>query len=335
MKSMAVLTAILLMLVLLLSCTPEAEPTTTPNLTTTPAPEETSPPTPATESTPATEETPPQVETPPPPATTTITPPTPTYTPPPTIPTPSIVWTTPSTPVTLTVNEAAHSATYTSGGVQVSGYFYKPTGKGPFPAILVLHGKGGQNTNTRDRASWFAKQGYVAFAPDYFTPISMTAESFTVSFYSNSVDPAREVLGLGLEALKSLSYVEPNRLGVYGHSLGGYLSFILGTRDDVKGIVSCSGAYAPTAPARYPLTNICAEMKTAVLMFHCVPDALVPIDHANTASNLLISKGKQCEYIIYPDGGHVFDIPGGQTYSATATADFQQKMIAFLEAKLQ
>ncbi len=263
--------------------------------------------------------------------------PTPTYTPPPTpsAPTTVIVWTTPSAPITLTVDEASNRATYHSGGVQVSGYFYKPSGTGPFPAVLVLHGKGGQNTQTRDRVSWFATQGYVAFAPDYFTPIGMTAEKFTVSFYLNNVDQAREVLGNGLEALKSLSYVAPGRLGVNGHSLGGYLSFILGTRDDVKGIVSVSGAYAPTAPARYSLSDICAEIKAPVLMFHCVPDTLVPIDHANTASNLLQSKGKQYEYIVYQDGGHTFDVPGGATYSATATADYPQKMLAFFKEKLQ
>jgi dienelactone hydrolase len=201
--------------------------------------------------------------------------------------------------------------------------------------VLVLHGKGGQNTSTRDRASWFATQGYVAFAPDYFTPIGMTAEKFTVSFYKDNVDQTREVLGNGLEALKSLSYVASGSLGVYGHSLGGYLSFILGTRNDVKGIISCSGAYAPTAPARYSLTDICAEIKAPVLMFHCVPDTFVPIDQANTASNLLKSNSKQYEYIVYQDGGHVFDIPGGPTYSATATEDFQQKMIAFFQTKLQ
>ena len=201
--------------------------------------------------------------------------------------------------------------------------------------MLVLHGKGGQNTSTRDRASWFATQGYVAFAPDYFTPIGMTAEKWSVSFYKDNVDQTREVLGNGLEALKSLSYVASGSLGVYGHSLGGYLSFILGTRNDVKGIISCSGAYALTVVrVRYSLSDICAEIKAPVLMFHCVPDTLVPIDQANTTADLLKSKGKQYEYIIYPDGGHVFDVPGGATYSATATTDFEQKMLAFFKAKL-
>ncbi len=88
-------------------------------------------------------------------------------------------------------------------------------------------------------------------------------------------------------------------------------------------------------PSRYTFTEVVAEIKAPMLMFHCVPDTLVPIDQANTAADLLKSKGKQYEYIVYPDGGHVFDIPGGQTYSATATTDFQQKMLAFFKARLQ
>ncbi len=270
--------------------------------------------------------------------TTPVTPTTPSYPTTPRTTTPTvvpIVWTSPGAPLTLTVDTAANKATFQSGGVEVSGYFYKPAGKGPFPAVLVLHGKGGQNLSTRDRASWFARQGYVAFAPDYFTPIGMTTEKFDVSFYLNSVDPAREVLGQALEALKSLSYVDAARLGVNGYSLGGYLSFILGTRDDVKGIVSNSGAYAPTAPARYPLADICTQIKAPVLMVHGDADTLVPIANANTASELLKSKGKTYEYIVYPGAGHVFDIPGGAGYSAEAAADYQQKMLDFFKAKLQ
>ncbi len=200
----------------------------------------------------------------------------------------------------------------------------------------MLHGKGGQNLSTRDRASWLATQGYVALAPDYFTAIGMTAEKFDVSFYTTSVDPAREVLGNGLEALKSLSYVDAKRLGVMGFSLGGYLSFIMASRDDVKGIVSYYGAYAPALRTpRYPLADIVAQIKAPVLMFHGDKDELVPIGDANTASDLLKKNNKQYEYIVYPGAGHVFDVPGGATYSATAAADAQQKALTFFAAKLQ
>ncbi len=200
----------------------------------------------------------------------------------------------------------------------------------------MLHGKAGLGEGQRSYASWLATQGYVALAPDYFTPIGMTAEKFDASFYTTSVDQAREVMAQGLEALKSLSYVDAKRLGVVGFSLGGYFTFIMASRDDVKGIVSYYGAYAPTLRApRYPLADIIAQIKAPVLMFHGDKDELVPIADANTAADLLKKNNKQYEYIIYPGVGHAFDIQGGSTYNAQASTDAQQRVLAFFNAKLQ
>ncbi len=348
MKSLVVLAAILLVLALLLGCAPKAESSATPiqeetlsqppTIESTPAPEEMPPQPPTIESTPAIEETPAQVETPPP---TTTTPTTPTYTPPPTPPVPTtvIVWTTPSAPVTLTVDDAAHSATYTSGGAQVSGYFYKPEGAGPFPAVLVLHGKSGLGEAQRAYASWLASQGYVALAPDYLTPIGVAGGQWGLTDYQNKIDPAREVMGSGLEALKSLSYVAPNRIAVVGFSLGGYFGCIMATRDDVRGVVSYYGAYngSPVTQwtSRYTFTEVVNEIKAPLLMFHGDADQLVAIALANTAQSLLTSAGKECQYIVYPGAGHSFDWSGTPLYNQQATVDAQQKVIVFFQAKLQ
>src|SRR4051812_6163353 len=51
-------------------------------------------------------------------------------------------------------------------GLTVKGIFLKPSGKGPFPAILISHGLGG---NARGfglpKAKDFVKLGYVCIAP--------------------------------------------------------------------------------------------------------------------------------------------------------------------------
>ncbi len=212
--------------------------------------------------------------------------------------------------------------------------FYRPQGAGPFPAVLVLHGKSGLTSASQAYASWLATQGYVALAPDYFAPINMPAGTWTGSDYGKYTDRIREDLGQGLESLKSLSYVIPDRIGVVGHSLGGFFAFVLATRDDLKGIVSYYGAYQPQAVApRYPL--IIAQMKAPVLMFHGDADTSVPIEQANTARDWLISNGKQFEYILYPGVGHALDLPRASTYHANATLDAQQRGLAFLSAKLR
>ena len=237
------------------------------------------------------------------------------------------------------MDTATNRATYTSGGVQISGYFYRPQGTGPFPAVLVLHGRAGLGEAQQSYASWLATLGYVALAPDYLTPVSVSNEQWGSSDWVNKIDPVREHLGQGLEALKSLSYVDPNRLGVVGFSLGGYFAFILATREDVKGIISYYGAYngkpVTRNSNRYDFSDVVAEIKAPVLMFHGDNDQLVLIALAEATKNLLVSNGKQYEYIVYAGAGHSFNATAGPNANLAATADAQQKVIVFLNAKLQ
>lgn len=205
--------------------------------------------------------------------------------------------------------------------------------------MLVLHGRSGLEEPTKSYASWLATQGYVALAPDYFAPISMPSGAWSGTDYQKHTDRIREDLAQGLLALKSLPYVDPNRIGVVGFSLGGYYACVLGTRNDVKCVVSYYGAYAGSpvnqVPVRYTLTEIASQMKASVLMFHGDADQLIPIANANTMKNLLISGGKQCEYVVYPGAGHPFDVKGGPLYDARVTADAQQRVVIFLRKKLQ
>jgi carboxymethylenebutenolidase len=254
-----------------------------------------------------------------------------------------IVWTSPSSPIILTIDETTKRATYQSGGDQISAYFYKPIGTGPFPAILMLHGRDGLQEYQRSYASWLAARGYVVLAPDYLTPVGVSPQTWSGADYSKHTERIREIQADGLEDLKSLDYVDSNRLGIIGFSLGGYYSFILATRDDIKSIVSYYGAYFITAPykpendrfAEYKFIDIVTQIKTPVLMFHGNIDALVAISTADAAHGLLDTANKPNEYYVYPGVGHAFNIQGSSTYDAQATTDAEQKVINFLETNLK
>src|SRR5215467_14936729 len=60
------------------------------------------------------------------------------------------------------------SVTYKSGDETVSGILYTPAGKGPFPAIIVIHEWWGLNDWVKEQASKLADQGYVALAVDLY-----------------------------------------------------------------------------------------------------------------------------------------------------------------------
>lgn len=67
--------------------------------------------------------------------------------------------------ITLLVGSAAFAATskdvsYRSGDETVKGILYTPEGKGPFPAIVVIHEWSGLNDWVKEQASNLADQGY-------------------------------------------------------------------------------------------------------------------------------------------------------------------------------
>jgi carboxymethylenebutenolidase len=54
---------------------------------------------------------------------------------------------------------------------RMRGYLVRPTGDGPFPAIIVIHENRGLNPHIEDVARRAAVEGFLAFAPDGLYPI--------------------------------------------------------------------------------------------------------------------------------------------------------------------
>src|SRR5215467_5234534 len=57
---------------------------------------------------------------------------------------------------------------YQSGSETVNGLLFTPQGKGPFPALVVIHEWWGLNDWVKEEASKLADQGYVALAIDLY-----------------------------------------------------------------------------------------------------------------------------------------------------------------------
>src|SRR5437016_5177746 len=63
---------------------------------------------------------------------------------------------------------ASKPISYKSGDETVQGMLYTPEGKGPFPALIVIHEWWGLNDWVKDQASKLADEGYVALALDLY-----------------------------------------------------------------------------------------------------------------------------------------------------------------------
>lgn len=129
-----------------------------------------------------------------------------------------------------------------------------------YPAILALHptdskGKADIALSTgregRQYALELVSRGYVVLAPDTITAgerIYPNSAAFqTAPFYqlfpeSTAVGKMIHDHQQGIDLLQSLPYVDPDRIGAIGHSLGAYNAYFLAAMDErIKAVVSSCG----------------------------------------------------------------------------------------------
>lgn len=101
----------------------------------------------------------------------------------------------------------------------------RPEGRGPFPAVLLLHGCHGVSASTHDWARWFRRQGYVALVVDSWTPRGIPERERCTPRAREIPNTERFDDAVGaLRFLQSLEYVDRGRIGAIGWSNGGVFS---------------------------------------------------------------------------------------------------------------
>jgi dipeptidyl aminopeptidase/acylaminoacyl peptidase len=136
---------------------------------------------------------------------------------------------------------------YPSDGLTITGVMQIPMGEGPFPVILMNHGFFSRSVyhsgDGTDRAAAFlAEHGYITLASDYRSwGDSDVGPSF---FYSGLVI---DVINL-MNAIPSIEQADPQRIGMWGHSMGGGVTTkVLAVDDRVKAAVLYSPVSADDA----------------------------------------------------------------------------------------
>ena len=135
-----------------------------------------------------------------------------------------------------------HLVSYPSDGLTINGFMDIPTGKGPFPVVLVLHGyvdpDGYQvETYTEGYAASFANAGLIAIHPNYrnYPPSDSGPNEFRVGFavdVLNLVAIVNARAGLG----ELLQAADPDAIFLWGHSMGGGIALrVLTVGSDVQG----------------------------------------------------------------------------------------------------
>ena len=146
-------------------------------------------------------------------------------------------------------NYKRYIASYKSENLKIFGLLTVPDGappKGGFPAIIFNHGfiPPAQYVTTQRYVAYqdgFAKSGYVTFKSDYRG--HGNSEGTPSGAYGSNAYTI-DVLN-ATTSVEKLSYVNPNKIGMWGHSMGGFLTLrALVVRPEIKASVIWGGVVA-------------------------------------------------------------------------------------------
>lgn len=138
-------------------------------------------------------------------------------------------------------------ASYESGGLKIYALLYVPKGNKPaggWPAIIFNHGyiipeKYTPDGNYIAYTDALAKAGYIVFKPDYRghgkSEGAPTSAYFSPDYTIDNLN--------AIESLKRYKDINPDKIGVWGHSMGGNITLrnLVINRADIKAAVIWGG----------------------------------------------------------------------------------------------
>ncbi len=147
---------------------------------------------------------------------------------------------------------AVHDISFRSGNLQIAGFLLLPPGKGRRPAVVFVHGAGGDRRELLAQAAWLAARNVVTLT---ITEPSTSNPPAQVTTESEFVRQVRDVqirdtvtVRRAVDVLESLPEVDPQRIGYLGWSAGAKTgAFIAASDRRVKALVLLSAGAATLA----------------------------------------------------------------------------------------
>jgi carboxymethylenebutenolidase len=199
-------------------------------------------------------------------------------------------------------------------GQDVPVYRAQPEGKTNPPVILVISEIFGVHEYIKDVARRFAKQGYMALAPDLFVRAGdATREANVADLMKNIVGntPDAQVMS-DLDTVVTWARQrggDTERLGITGFCWGGRITWLYAAHNPkVKAGVAWYGRLVGEATANAPKhpADIAQNLKTPVLGLYGARDTGIPLESVDTMRAALAKGNSESEFHIYENSGHAF-----------------------------
>ena len=227
----------------------------------------------------------------------------------------------------------------------LSGDLTVPTGTGPFPTVIVLHGCAGMGPNIKRWSRWLVHEGYAAFVLDSFTGrrihrLCGHPDPLTGSMRAPDVYAAAKYL-------KTLGTIDGERMVAVGFSHGGWTALAAATTEDRYPEIALRGfiVFYPGCGKGLALPGT-----APVLILTGGKDDWTPAGPCLPMGESSRAAGRDVTAVIYPEARHHFDgaevrgivfVPDARRnkgatiqYDPAAHEDSEKQILRFLRAHL-
>jgi carboxymethylenebutenolidase len=209
---------------------------------------------------------------------------------------------------------------FESGGKSIDIDCFLPAAKGArFPAVIGLHGSGGNHAAMAEPASLLAEQGFAVYVLHYFDRTSTTEAADKNTIFRHFF-AWMKTLWDAVGFVSHQAQVDPGRIALLGFSLGAYLSLSAAAIDSrICAVVDFFGGLPKEM--KFFTRRLCP-----VLILHGEVDQTVPVAEAYHLQQVLERRKIPYELQVYPGVGHGFD--------AEIWQDAERRTLAFLNKYL-
>jgi dienelactone hydrolase len=237
----------------------------------------------------------------------------------------------------------------------------RPSGPGPFPAVVILHGCGGISPQLGRWSRWFAERGYVGMVVDSFGPRNVKGDCAPESPEDIPVTARLDDAFGALRWLQSQPDVRKDRIGAIGFSQGGVfaMSVVNGPsleRAARRGVTAEPGFAAGVGVYPGGCKSLIPQLAVRpLLVLIGGADDWTPPEYCQQMLYSMKSRGANAAIVVYPGAYHYFDVeeqkkeyladvgndfkPGGRgatvSYQAEAASDAYRQVERFFGQHLK
>ena len=211
--------------------------------------------------------------------------------------------------------------TFESGGKSIRMDCYIPEASGAnLPAVIGLHGSGGNHDGMAEPARMLAEQGFAVYVLHYFDRTG-TSRVDGLPMIARNYPAWMKTLWDAVSFVAQQPTVDPSRIGLLGFSLGGYLAVSAASIDNrIRAVVEFFGGLPKEM--KLFMRRLCP-----ILILHGDQDPTVPVSEAYHLQQVLEKRNIPYELKIYPGAGHGFT---GETWrdAGVRSLSFLNKYLA-------